>query len=84
MIELKHRLDWKEVFEMVYEIVLNDGRVVRGFARDSDDILDMMLRHDIYIIQENSHPEMTTYILPDKVSHFRFPSDGKSVVRPVK
>ena len=68
---------------MIYEIVLKDGNIVKGFARDSQDVLEMMLKHDIYIIKENSYPEMITYIMPEKVSYFRFPNDGKSVVQPV-
>ncbi|MCM3109893.1 hypothetical protein [Lederbergia lenta] len=69
---------------MVYEIVLNNAQVIKGFASDSSDVLEMMLQHDIYIIQENDQPNMVTYLQPEKVSHFRFPIGGKSVTTPVR
>lgn len=69
--------------KVIYEIILKDGNVVKGFAQDSEDILEMMLKHDIYIVAENNHLDKVTYIMPDKVSYFRFPKDGKSVAKPI-
>jgi hypothetical protein len=69
---------------MVYDIVLKNGQEVVAYTSNGiDSVLEMMFRHGIFIIKENSFPEKVTYILPDQVSHFRFPKDGIGVAKPV-
>ncbi|RKJ53632.1 hypothetical protein D7X33_31130 [Butyricicoccus sp. 1XD8-22] len=69
---------------MIYEIVLKSGTVVKCFAENLDNVLEMMLRHDIYIVAENSHPKYSSYIKPDDVDYLRFPLDSEYTTRPVK
>ena len=59
---------------MIYQIVLNNGNVINGWSDDIYSIKQMIVSEKfMYIIQENEHVNMTTYILKENVSHFRFP-----------
>jgi len=67
---------------MIYEIVLVNGTVLKCWAKNVGEILDMMCRDDVFIVQENAHIDYTTYIMPDKVSHYRFPKGMEGVAEP--
>jgi hypothetical protein len=67
---------------MIYEIILVDGTVLKCWTDSVEGIVKMMFRDNIYIVRENEHPELTTYILPERVSHYRFPKDFDGVVKP--
>lgn len=69
---------------MVYDIVLKSGKELQAVASDSNEVLNMLLQHSIYIVRESEHPSKATYIIPGDVSHIRFPLDGKNVARPVE
>ncbi|MGG3986987.1 hypothetical protein [Bacillus smithii] len=69
---------------MIYEIVLIDGTVLKCWAKNIDEILEMVLRDDIFVVQENGYPDKTTYIMPDRVSHYRFPKNMNGVAEPRK
>lgn len=67
---------------MLYDVVLNNGIVLQGFTTESDveEVLKAYLKDDVFVIQENKYPTMTTYISKDKVSHIRFSKeDGKTL-----
>ena len=69
---------------MVYDIVLKNGQEVVAYTSNGiEAVIEMMSLHSIYIVKENEFPEKVTYILPDQVSHFRFPKDGVNVAQPV-
>lgn len=68
---------------MIYEIVLIDGHVLTCWTKDYDAVLRMMVEHEVFIVKENSHPDKTTYVLRDRVSHYRFPSENSNVIKPV-
>jgi hypothetical protein len=75
------------VIEIIkYTIVLKSGIELKCFTEHGvDSIVEMMLQHNngIYIVQENTHPDHVTYLMPDKVSHFRFMSNSKDVGNPM-
>lgn len=69
---------------MIYEIILNNGKVLKCWTDDVYGVLRMMARpDDIFIVKENEYPYMVSYIMPDKVSYFRFPKGYDSVAEPV-
>lgn len=67
---------------MIYQIVLKDNQVIDAFGKDMDEILDMILNHDIIIVPENKYPDHVTYILKEDVLYYRFPKDYKGVAKP--
>lgn len=67
---------------MIYEIVLIDGTVLNCWTRDIGEILEMMLKDDIFIVQENEYPNKTTYLMPNRVSHYRFSKEMNGVAEP--
>lgn len=67
---------------MLYEIVLLDGTVLKCWTEDYEGIIEMMFKDSIFIVQENEHPNMVTYIMPERVSHYRFPCDDINVAEP--
>lgn len=68
---------------MLYEIILNNGEVLKCWTDDITEILEMMVvPDDIFIVKENGFPNMVSYIMPEKVSHFRFPKEHKEVAIP--
>lgn len=67
---------------MIYEMVLNNGKVLKCYAENIENILEMILKHDIYIVQENEYSNKVSYVLPENVSHFRF-NKNDSKVNPV-
>lgn len=69
---------------MVYQIILKSGQEVEAFGKDMDEILDMMLRHDIIIVPENKYPGRVAYILRDDISYYRFPKNYDGVAEPVQ
>lgn len=68
---------------MLYDIVLKDGAEIVCHSKNYEEVLRMLVEHSIFIVQENSHPEKTTYIMRERISHLRFPKDNKEVVKPV-
>lgn len=68
---------------MIYEIVLVDGKVLKCWTQNVDEIVEMMSKDDIFIVQENDFPGKVTYLMPNRVSHYRFPNkvDGIAVPR---
>jgi len=71
--------EWK----MTYEIVLKSGTVVICFAKDFENVVEMIFKHDIFIVAENSRPNYSTYIRKEDVDYFRFPMDAKEIAKPV-
>lgn len=68
--------------KMIYEIVLVDGSVLECWTKSIDSILEMMFKDDIFIVQENGFSDKVTYLMPSKVSHYRFPSKADGVGTP--
>lgn len=68
---------------MVYQIILKNKQIVNAWGENMYTILEMMIEHDIIAVCENEFPNMTTYILREDISHYRFPSEYKGVVKPV-
>jgi hypothetical protein len=64
---------------MIYEMVLNNGKALKCYAENMENILEMIFRHDIYVVQENEHPNKVSYVLPENVSHFRFNKNDSKV-----
>ncbi len=69
---------------MVYHIILKSGTVIEAWGENIEKIVEMMICHDLIIIKENSYPNMVTYILPEDVSHYRFPANMEGVAEPVR
>lgn len=68
---------------MVYQIVLKDGEVLNCWTENIENVVEMMFKHDLYVVQESKYPDKVTYLLPEMVSHYRFPKDEKGVLKPV-
>jgi hypothetical protein len=68
---------------MVYQIVLVDGTEINGWTKNVESVVEMMFKHNIYIIQENDFPDKVTYIMPERVSHYRFPKNALGVAKPI-
>ncbi len=69
---------------MIYHIVLKNGDVIEAWGEDMEKIAEMIILHDLIIVQENKYPAMTTYILRENVSHYRFPANMEGVAEPVR
>jgi len=67
-----------------YDIILKSGTVIEAWGENIEKIVEMMICHDLIIIQENSYPNMVTYILSEDVSHYRFPANMEGVAEPVR
>jgi hypothetical protein len=68
---------------MVYQIVLVDGKEINGWTDSAEFVAEMMMKYNIYIIQENDYPDKVTYIMPERVSHYRFPKNALGVAKPI-
>lgn len=68
---------------MIYELVLNNGNTLICHTKHrTEDLLEMLLLHDVCIIKENSEVGKTSYIPRKDVSYFRI-QDEYNVVIPV-
>lgn len=67
---------------MIYEIVLVDGEVLSCWVKNLNEIVEMMVKDDIFIVQENGYPDKTTYVMRDRVSHYRIPKKMEGVAEP--
>lgn len=67
---------------MIYQIVLKSGQELDCIYSSLDNILDMICKHDIYLVQENIHSDFVSYINKEDVSYFRFPTT-KHLFEPV-
>lgn len=67
---------------MIYEIVMKDGEVIKCWTTSFEEIIKMIYEDNIYIVKENANPEQVSIIMPERVSRFRFPKDGKDIPAP--
>lgn len=68
---------------MIYDIVLKDGQELNCWTENIENVIEMMFKHSIFIVRENEHPDKATYIMPEQVSHYRFPVNNIDVGEPV-
>jgi hypothetical protein len=66
---------------MEYTLVLTNGKELDCRTDSHDRLMEMLFKHNIYIVQENSHPLESTYVMPENVSHVRV--KGKDKIEPI-
>ncbi|MEB5480767.1 hypothetical protein P8825_14460 [Shouchella clausii] len=67
---------------MKYQIVLTNGSTLECWGNSIESIIEMMLKDGLFVVQESQQPQKITYILPEKVSYFRFGKDVDGVAEP--
>ena len=68
---------------MIYELILNNGNVIVCYTNNRvEDLLEMLLLHDICVVRENSEVGKTSYIPRKDVSYFRL-QDKYNAVTPL-
>jgi hypothetical protein len=66
---------------MNYVLVLTNGKELNCLTDSHERLMEMLFKHNIYIVQENTHPLESTYVMPENVSHVRV--QGKDKIEPI-
>lgn len=66
---------------MEYTLVLNNGKELDCRTDSHDRLIEMLIEHSIYVVQENKFPLESTYVMPEDVSHVRV--DDKYRIEPI-